>query len=261
MRFPDSHYGHADRINRWARGAIAFAVFIAIGVAALVSALEDDATDVEVLSAQAGSFTSPSVTLAPQGDLVLGIPESTTTTRDVPTEAERTLSATSTSLDTTTTTALSTTSTSQPTTTTATTTSTSTLPPTTTTSSTTSTTTTTTSSTTTTLPNPDVPIFLKELKGSSESSADGWEATARVRIDTPKGGADLRSITVIGVWTGAFDADVSGQTNRQGLVTFNTPPLTSGTFITFRVKNIFHPEYFYDSDLNQADSVITITRG
>ncbi len=258
MKSFDSHYGHADRVNRWARGAVAFVVLIAIGTAVRVSGRGGEETAVEGLSSRVGSFTTSPITLVSRSDRVLGIPESTTTTtnRDILTEV--TAAATSTSLgiatvsspDTTpatpATTPIQSTTTRPPATTT------STLP--------TVTTTTTTSSTTTTIPNPDVSIFLRELRGSSASSGDGWEASVRVTIDATKGGVDLRGIMVTGAWTGVFDAEVSGQTNRQGRVTFNTPLLTSGELLVFQVKSVFLAEYFYDSGLNLADSAITITR-
>lgn len=240
---------------------MAFVVLIAIGTAVLVSGRGGEETAVEGLSSRAGSFTSSPITLVPRSDRVLGIPESTTTTtaRDILTEM--TAAATSTSLGIATVASADTTPTTLATVPTQ---STTTRPPATTTSTTTTlpatTTTTTTSSTTTTIPNQGVSIFLRELRGSSTSSGDGWEASVRVTIDATKGGVDLRGIMVTGAWAGVFDAEVSGQTNRQGRVTFNTPLLTSGELLVFQVKSVFHPEYFYDSGLNLADSAITITR-
>ena len=262
MKSFDSHYGHADRVNRWARGAMAFVVLIAIGTAVLVSGRSGEKTAVEGLSSRAGSFTVSPITLVSRSDRVLGIPGSTTTTttaRDILTEV--TAAATSTSLDIA---AVASPDTTPTTPATAPTQSTTTRPPATTTSTTTTlpaaTTTTTTSSTTTTIPNPGVSIFLSQLRGSSARSGDGWEASVRVTIDATKGGVDLRGIMVTGAWTGAFDAEVSGQTNRQGRVTFNTPLLTSGELLVFQVKSVFLAEYFYESGLNLADSAITITR-
>ncbi len=241
---------------------MAFVVLIAIGTAVLVSGRGGEETAVEGLSSRAGSLTVSPITLVSRSDRVLGIPESTTTTttRDILTEV--TAAATSTSLDIATVASPDTTPTTPAT---APIQSTTTRPPATTTSTTTTlpaaTTTTTTSSTTTTtttIPNPGVSIFLRELRDSSARSGDGWEASVRVTIDATKGGVDLRGIMVTGAWAGAFEAEVSGQTNRQGRVTFNTPLLTSGEPLVFQVKSVFHPEYLYDSDLNQADSTITI---
>lgn len=103
-------------------------------------------------------------------------------------------------------------------------------------------------------------IFLKQLTGDSSGSGDDWDALVRVNIDATKGGVDLRGVTVTGEWQGAFQGPVSGQTNRQGRVTFSTPELESGLGVVFRMTSVSHPAYPYDPSLNEADPLVVIPR-
>ena len=110
------------------------------------------------------------------------------------------------------------------------------------------------------MPEPEVSIYLEELRGSSSGFDDGWEAEVRVTIGATRRGLDRRGITVTGGWQGAFDAEVSGETNRQGRVTFQTPLLKTGIGVVFRVISVSHPDFFYDPSLNETDSVVVIPR-
>ena len=72
------------------------------------------------------------------------------------------------------------------------------------------------------------------------------------------GGGNRRDIEVTGLWSGAFNGTVTGDTNPTGKVTFTAPAISEDT-ITFRVLTVSHSEYAYQPSLNVITQ-ITVSR-
>lgn len=66
-----------------------------------------------------------------------------------------------------------------------------------------------------------------------------------------------RGVTVSGRFEGLYEAGVSGTTNGQGRVFFETPELSEGT-LRFIVTDLSHPDFVYAAGDNRADTTITV---
>ena len=77
-----------------------------------------------------------------------------------------------------------------------------------------------------------------------------------MNIELDKSGpGSLNNSTVTGQWSGAYGGIVSGETDDDGEIEFETPGILSAESITFTVLNISNPRFTYDPSQNVATSI------
>lgn len=95
-----------------------------------------------------------------------------------------------------------------------------------------------------------------DMSGKS-SILKRWAASATIQV-VDANNAPVGNALLYGAWSGAYNSNVSGNTNSNGLVTFSTNWVKNGGTFTFTVNNIVKTGWIYDSSANveTSDTII-----
>jgi len=104
--------------------------------------------------------------------------------------------------------------------------------------------------------NPGVPTAYVRIDMSKRSIWKWWRATATVTItENAAGGPPIAGATVEANWSGAYERNVSGTTNKDGKVSFRTGWITNSGNVCFTVDRVVKDGQEYDLDGNAADCI------
>ncbi|MDH3272719.1 MAG: S8 family serine peptidase [Gemmatimonadota bacterium] len=92
-------------------------------------------------------------------------------------------------------------------------------------------------------------MHVGDLEGSVTSSGSGWAAVLTVLVVTSDG-TPVRDARVSVSWNGAVSGDATGSTDADGLASFQTGEVVTGSGVTFVVDDVVHASFVYHPSAN-----------
>ena len=103
---------------------------------------------------------------------------------------------------------------------------------------------------------PAVPTAYLNINMSKTPFSKGWKATAAITLTENSGsGATIANATVYGTWSGVYTKNVSGTTDSNGQVSFNTSMIKKSGTVTFVITKVVKNSIEYGLGGEISDSI------